>query len=307
MDTDTRRCALSGQHGVNARKRSAPPEGVRERVEMRLNLARGVVRAVLATVWLLILVVSCAPVTPTVTPANGVVQPDNVRITFGRAVLDTDGRVTLFYVAKHISGSSEGGTFIDGAEITSSDTRSWPADGYGRLIDRPPLALGWLTFPVSKGAKGNLHVTVNSVQTGGGSTAVSWQMEQIDGLVAPVDMSEPIIVDSDICVSSDSVAFGFHEKACDTEFVDPHTIRERGSTPKATSVTPRPRPTPSESSIRTPPIPVPWSKPSPGTEDTLLFTLCTPWHFQILVIIDNVETPELGESAPTTSSRCLLP
>lgn len=271
-------------------------------------------KAVFLTVAMLMCAVGCGPITPTVSPKNvvdvgdspkdGVVQPANVSITFGRAVLDTDGRVTLFYVAEHMPGDSGGAAFINTAVITSPDARSWSADGYGTLFDQPPLTLGWLTFPVSKDAKGNLRVTVNSVQTDDGNAVVSWQLEQLDGLVAQAAMSEAVIFDSDICVGTDSVAFGFHEKACATEFVDPHALRQRGSTPRATRVAPRPRPTPIES---TTPILPPRSTLSPMVGDMLLFTLCTPWHLQIQVEIENVETPEFGGNPPTTSSRCLLP
>ena len=151
-----------------------------------------------------------------------------VGITLGRPVLYPDGRVTLFYVARDTSGEIEGAITIDNAEIASSDGRSWPADGHGEVLDRPPLTLGWLTFPVSDAAPGGFRVTANSVQANGLRVTGTWHLPQLRGLVARSDLPQPIVIDSELCVSSGSVAFGFHDRACATEFVDPPLSPSKG-------------------------------------------------------------------------------
>ena len=82
------------------------------------------------------------------------------------------------------------------------------------VLDRPPLTLGWLTFPVSDAAPGSFKVTVNSVQVDGSHVRETWQWPGLPGLEARSDVLEPIVIDSDLCVSSGSVAFGFHHRAC---------------------------------------------------------------------------------------------
>ena len=294
---------------------------------MRLNLGKassGVLLPAMVAVGLLASVVGCGSVAPTVTPVegslestevggthasseNGAVQSERVSITFGRAILKPEGRVTLFYVAKDLSGKSKGALVIDSATITDSDARSWMADGFGDLLNHSPLTLGWLTFPVAEPAPGHLRVTVNSVQTGDGPVTEGWQSEQFRGLIIGSDMSETVVVNSGMCVSSDGVALGFDEQACDKEFVGPHALRQNETTVTATHVVSQPTPTPTGLSTLLPPTPAPQEGKLLNIKKPLLFTLCTPWHFQLQVIIENVAEPDLTSSAPSTSSRCLLP
>ena len=232
-----------------------------------------------------------------------------VGITLGRAVLHPNERVTLFYVARDTSEELDGAVMIDNAEMESSDGRSWLADGHGVVLDRPPLTLGWLTFPVSDAAPGSFKVTVNSVQADGGHVRETWQLPRLPGLEARSDVLEPLAIDSDLCVSSGSVAFGFHHRACAQEFVDPHSLRQRDSTPETTGVTPRPTPTPPHTSTQPTPIRPPQVTKPLAVEDTLrlLFSLCTPWHFQFAVGLDDRGTPGMGSETPSTASRCVLP
>ena len=274
-------------------------------------------------VWLLLFAASCGSTASTVAPtepadsskASGSdasppeteVLFQGVGITFGRAALRPDERVTLFYVAKDMSGKYEGAVIIDSAELTDSDGQSWPTDGHGELLHQPPLTLAWLTFPVSDAAPGDLRVVVNSMQAGGSFVTGPLQLRQLAGLVGERNTSETVIIDSGLCVSNEGVALGFHEKACATEFVDPQTFRQEGATPGATRITPRPTPTPEEYSGRpTPPL-TPHSTESLDGVDQLLFTLCTPWLFQVLVVLENMESPTLGFNSPSTGSRCVLP
>ena len=232
-----------------------------------------------------------------------------VGITLGRAVLNPDERVTLFYVARDTAGELGGAVMIDNAEMESSDGRSWLADGRGVILDRPPLTLGWLTFPVSHAAPGSFKVTVNSVQADSSHVRGAWQLPRLPGLESRSNVLEPIVIDSDLCVSSGSVAFGFHHRACAQEFVDPHSLRQRDSTTEPPAVTPRPTPTPTHTSTQpTPTRPAQVTKPL-AVEDTLLvlFALCTPWHFQVGVGLDDTGTPGRGSKAPSTASRCVLP
>ena len=228
---------------------------------------------------------------------------DGVDITVGRALLHPDGRVTLFYVARGISGKFEGAIVIDDAEIASSDTGPWQADGHGELSHLSPLTLGWLTFPVSDAPPGNFRVTVNSVQTGGDRLTGPWQLPRLQGLQAGNDRSETVVVDSNICVFGDGVAFGFHNKACDTEFVD---LSPRRTTP-VESVTPRPEPKPGPVEFSTrvvptlgPPVPRP-----PGTT-FLVFILCTPWHVNLHVEIESMGASRVTSNPPSTGARCIL-
>ena len=233
----------------------------------------------------------------------------SVGITLGRAVLHPNERVTLFYVARDTAEELDGAVMIDAAEIESSDGRSRLADGRGVVLDRPPLTLGWLMFPVSDAAPGSFKVTVNSVQADGGHLRGTWRLPGLPGLEARSDVLKPIVIDSDLCVSSSSVAFGFHEKACATEFVDPQTFRQSGGTPETTGVTPRPTPTPTHTSTQPTPIRPPQVTEPLAVEDTLrlLFSLCTPWHFQVAVGLDDRGTPGRGSEAPSTAIRCVLP
>ena len=230
-------------------------------------------------------------------------------ITLGRAVLYPNERVTLFYVARDTAGELDGAVMIDAAEIESSDGRSWLADGRGVVLDRPPLTLGWLTFPVSDAAPGSFKVTVNSVQADGSHVRETWQLPGLPGLEARSDVLEPIVIDSDLCVSSGSVAFGFHHRACAQEFVDPHSLRQRDSTTEPPAVTPRPTPTPTHTSTQPTPIRPPQVTEPLAVEDNLrlLFSLCTPWHFQVAVGLDDRGTPGRGSETPSTASRCVLP
>ena len=183
-----------------------------------------------------------SPVAPTVTPAGSVesvevpdtdalsqesaAQSASVSIIFGRAIMSPNGRVTLFYVTNDTSDEANGAVVIDSASITSSDGRTWQADGYGELRKWASLTLGWLTFSVPDGAGGQLRVTVNSAQSGAGPLTGPWRgVEQLDGLIARDDISASIIVESGLCVTAGDGAIGFHRMACGSEFVDPHPIR----------------------------------------------------------------------------------
>ena len=230
-----------------------------------------------------------------------------VGITLGRAVLYPNERVTLFYVARDTAEELDDAVMIDNAQIESSDGRSWQADGHGVVLDRPPLTLGWLTFPVPDAPPGSFKVTVNSVQADGSHVTGSWQLPRLPGLEARSDVLEPLVIDSDLCVSSGSVAFGFHDRACAMEFVDPQSLRQGGGTPETTGVTPRPTPTPTHTSTQpTRNRPAQVTKPL-AVEDVLVFTLCTPWHFQVAVGLDDTGTPGRGSEAPSTATRCVLP
>ena len=233
----------------------------------------------------------------------------SVGITLGRAVLHPNERVTLFYVARNTAEELDGGVMIDNAEVESSDGRSWLADGHGVVLERPPLTLGWLTFPVSDAAPGSFKVTVNSVQADGNHVRGAWQLPKLPGLEARSDVLKPIVIDSDLCVSSGRVAFGFHDRACAQEFVDPQSLRQSGGTPETTGVTPRPTPTPTHTSTQPTPIRPPQVTKPLAVEDTLrlLFALCTPWHFQVAVGLDGTGTPGRGSKSPSTASRCVLP
>ena len=254
-----------------------------------------------------------APVDPVesqdsdVLPLESGVPSEGVGITFGRALLRPDGRITLFYVASTNSGTFEAATIINDADIVSSDGRSWPADEYGELRHRAPLTLGWLTFSVSDAAPGDLQVAVNSMQAGSGPVKGPFQVQQLRGLKARSDISKAVIIDSGLCVSSDGVAFGFHEKACATEFVDPHTVRQKGTSTGATPVTPQPTPTPVEYSARPTTPPSPHSTESLDVVDSLLFTVCTPWLIRLPVIIEHTGTPSVGGMFPSHSVRCVFP
>ena len=126
----------------------------------------------------------------------------SVGITLGRAVLHPNERVTLFYVARNTAEELDGAVMIDNAEVESSDGRSWLADGHGVVLERPPLTLGWLTFPVSDAAPGSFKVTVNSVQADGNHVRGAWQLPKLPGLEARSDVLKPIVIDSDLCVST---------------------------------------------------------------------------------------------------------
>ena len=183
-----------------------------------------------------------SPVAPTATPVASVEPaevPDtdalsresaarsaSISIIFGRAIVSANGRVTLFYVTKDESDEAKGGGVIDGASITNSDGRTWLADGYGELREWESLTLGWLTFSVPEAARGQLRVTVNSAQSGGGRLTGPWRgVQQLDGLTARDDPSASVIVESGLCVTAADGAIGFHRMACGSEFVDPHAIR----------------------------------------------------------------------------------
>ena len=151
----------------------------------------------------------------------------SISIIFGRAILSPNGRVTLFYVTKDESDEAKGGVVIDSASITSSDGRTWLADGYGHLREWESLTLGWLTFSVPEAARGQLRVTVNSAQSGGSRPTGPWRgVQQLDGLTARDDPSASVIVESGLCVTAADGAIGFHKMACGSEFVDPHAIRQ---------------------------------------------------------------------------------
>ena len=257
-----------------------------------------------------------APAGPTTTPIPTTRSPDNeheviiegVGITLGRAVLWPDERVTLFYAGRDISGDLDEAVVIDSAEITSSDGKSWPSDGHGMAFNRPPLALGWLTFPVRGAALGEFEVIVHSVQVGDGRLTGSWPLPPLPGLGARSDLVQPVVIESGICVSDGPIAIGFHIKACAIEHVDPDTVRQRPLTPVAPRLTPPPglRPTPTSTPLGRPTPTRPPAKPLEMT-DTLVFILCTPWHFHVYVKIDKVGTVKLGSRAPTTAARCVLP
>ncbi len=234
---------------------------------------------------------------------DSAILSDSVEITIGRAVLHPDGRLTLFYVARNMSGAFEGAAVIDSAQITSSDARTWQADGHGELRHLPPLTLGWLSFPVTDAPPGNFQVTVNSVQTGGDHTTGPWQLPRLQGLQVGNDRSETVVVDSNKCVFGGGAAFGFHEKACDTEFID---LSPRRATP-VESVTPRPEPKPGPVEFSTrvvptlgPPVPRP-----PGTT-FLVFILCTPWHVNLHVEIESMGASRVTSNPPSTGARCIL-
>ena len=150
---------------------------------------------------------------------------------------------------------------------------------------------------------------MNSVQADGNHVRGAWQLPKLPGLEARSDVLKPIVIDSDLCVSSGSVAFGFHDRACAQEFVDPHSLRQSGGTPETTGVTPRPTPTPTHTSTQPTPIRPPQVTKPLAVEDTLrlLFALCTPWHFQVAVGLDGTGTPGRGSKSPSTASRCVLP
>ncbi len=260
---------------------------------------------------------------PTVNmPAETVVPNDSspdgggyageVDVVLGRAVLQPDGRVTVFYVARNSDEKFEGPILIDGAEMETSGGGSWLAEGYDTLLNWPPLTLGWLTFLAADAAPGSFKVSVNSVQVDGGHLTGSWQLAQLSGFEAKRDVSEPVIIESGLCAGAGNVAIGFHRHACETEFVDPRSLREKEGDSVSTPVTPRPTPTPTPRKISTRP---PATSTPPGTIETtlrggdirLIFDLCTPWHFMAPVTIDQSSTPIVGSAAPTTASRCVLP
>ena len=230
-----------------------------------------------------------------------------VGITLGRAVLHPNERVTLFYIARNTAEELDGAVMIDNAEVESSDGRSWLADGHGVVLERPPLTLGWLTFPVSDAAPGRFKVTAKSVQANGDYVTGLWHLPRLAGLESRRDMLESLVIDSDLCVSSGSVAFGFHDKACAVEFVDPHSLRQSGGTPETTGVTPRPTPTPTHTSTQPTPIRPPQVTKPLAMEDPLVFSLCTPWHFRVVVELDDTGIPGRGSEAPSTAIRCVLP
>ena len=140
--------------------------------------------------------------------------------------MSPNGRVTLFYVTKDVSDEAKGGIVVDNASITSSDGRTWLADGYGDLREWESLTLGWLTFSVPEADQGQLRVSVNSAQSGAVRLTGPWRgVQQLDGLTARDDISETVIVESGLCVTAADGAIGFHKMACGSEFVDPHAIR----------------------------------------------------------------------------------
>ena len=280
-----------------------------------LGVAAIVVGLLLVAITLVVLpgIATTTTSETTVTDSNSASLKDEVivggvGITLGRAVLNPDERVTLFYVGRDTAGELGRAMMIDSAEITSSDGRSWLADGHGVVFDLSPLTLGWLTFPVPDAAPGSFEVTVNRVQVDSGHATGSWQLPRLPGLEARSDVLEPIVIDSDLCVSNGSVAFGFHERACAVEFIDPRASRQPANTPKATGVTPRPTPTPTQvTTIQPTLVSTPQGTKSLDVADTLSFTLCTPWHFLVSVGIDDTGTPGVGSEAPTTATRCVLP
>ena len=247
----------------------------------------------------------------TVVPNNS--SPDGggyageVDVVLGRAVLQPNGRVTVFYVARNSDEEFEGPILIDGAEMETSGGGSRLAEGYGTLLNWAPLTLGWLTFLVADAAPGSFKVSVNSVQVDGGHLTGSWQLAQLSGFEARRDVSEPIVIDSGLCVSAGSVAIGFHEHACATEFVDPHSLREKEDNSVSTPVTPRPTPTPRQISTRPPATSTPPDTTLHGGDISLTFDLCTPWYFLVQVGIDRSSTPIVGSTGPSTSIRCVLP
>ena len=259
---------------------------------------------------------SSAPAGPTETPIPTGRSPDNehevvirnVGITLGRAVLWPDERLTLFYAGRDISGDLDEAVVIYSTAITSSDGKSWQSDGHGMAFNRPPLALGWLTFPVRGAALGEFEVIVHSVQVGDGRLTGSWPLPPLPGLGGRSDLVRSVVIESGICVIGGRAAIGFHIKACPIEHVDPDTVRQRPLTPVAPRLTPPPglRPTPTSTPLGRPTPTRPPAKPLEMT-DTLVFILCTPWHFHVYVKIDKVGTVKLGSRAPTTAARCVLP
>ena len=234
-------------------------------------------------------------------------QAGDVDVVLGRAVLQPDGRVTVFYVGRNSDEEFDGPILIDGAEIETSGGGSWLAEAYGTLLHRPPLTLGWLTFPVADATPGSFKVSVTSVQVDASHLTGSWQLAQLSGFEARRDVSEPIVVDSGLCGSTGSVAIGFHKHACATEFVDPHSLRQKEDNSVSTPVTPRPTPTPRQISTRPPSTVTPQYTTSHGGGISLIFDLCTPWHFLVQVGIDQSSTPIVGSTGPSTSIRCVLP
>ena len=111
--------------------------------------------------------------------------------------------------------SSDGAVIIDNAEVERAlmDACGWPT-GMASCSNGLRLPLGWLTFPVPDAAPGSFKVTVNSVQADGNHVRGAWQLPKFPGLEARSDVLKPIVIDSDLCVSSGSVAFGFHDRAC---------------------------------------------------------------------------------------------
>ncbi len=235
---------------------------------------------------------------------DSAILSDSVEITIGRAVIQPDGRITLFYVARDISEKFERAIVIDDAEIASSDERSWQADGHGELSHWSSLTLGWLTFPVSNAPRGDFRVTANSLQTGGGDRLTGpWKLPRLQGLQAGNDRSETVVVDSNICVFGDGAAFGFHKKACESEFVD---LSPRRTTP-VESVTPRPGPKPGPVEFSTGVVPTlgpPVQRP-PGTT-FLVFILCTPWRVNLHVEIESMGASRVTSNPPSTGARCIL-
>ncbi len=236
-----------------------------------------------------------------------------IDVVLGRAVLQPKGRVTVFYAARNPDEEFEGPILIDGAELETSGGRSWLAESYGTLLNWPPLTLGWLTFLVTDAAPRSFKVSVNSVQVDGDHLTGSWQLAQLNGFEAGQDVSEPIVIDSGLCVSGGNVAIGFNEHACATEFVDLRGSREKESDSSvSTPITPRPMPTPTPRQIPTRP---PATATPPDTTDAILhdgdislkFDLCVPWHFSVVVVIDQSSTPITGSPGLTTGSRCVLP
>ena len=239
-------------------------------------------------------------------PQDGAVPYDDVDITLGRAVLHLDGRVTLFYVAGDVNREFDGPIVIDSAGITSSDGMSWAADGYGELYYEAPLTLGWLTFPVSGASPGNFTVAVDAAITGRFRITGQWQLRQLPGLAPRNVTSKYEVLDSGTCVSSGDVAFGFHEKACPTEFYDMSPRRRTGApgaTPVSTIPDPTPEPMPAGISIQTNATVV----TDADTEYFLTFALCTPWHFSLHVLFDDTGKSEHTSNPPSTSTRCVLP
>ena len=179
----------------------------------------------------------------------------DVDIVLGRAVLQPNGRVTVFYVGRNSDEEFDGPILIDGAELETSGGGPWLAEGYGTLLHRPPLTLGWLTFLVVDAASGSFKLSANSVQIDGTHLVGSWQLAQLVGFEARPNFSDPIVIDSGLCASTGSVAIGFHEHACATEFVDPHSLREEEN---LGTTTPKPHPTPTPRQISTRPLLMPF-------------------------------------------------
>ena len=238
--------------------------------------------------------------------SDGLSQGGGANVVLGRAVLQPDGRVTVFYVGRN-GAEAVGPIEIEGAVLEISGGGSWPSDGYGTLLHQPPLTLGWLKFPVADATSGSFKVSVNSVQTDGSHLTGSWQLADLFGLEARPNSSDPIVIDSGLCVSTGSVAIGFHKHACATELVDPHSLRQEEDNSVSTPVTPLPTPTPRQILIRPPPTVTPQDTTSHGGGISLIFDLCTPWHFLVQVGIDQSSTPIVGSTGPSTSIRCVLP